>query len=67
MPTATTTRSYPTTSGLNDGCRRHVYTVQHQAGCAQRRQDHPQLQLAAQRHTDDVLNNRNLDGDIGSF
>ncbi|MDT5008368.1 MAG: hypothetical protein QOJ24_5544 [Mycobacterium sp.] len=26
----------------------------------------PALQLAAQWHTDDVLNNRSLDGDIGS-
>jgi uncharacterized protein YkwD len=26
----------------------------------------PQLQLAAQWHTDDVLNNRELDADIGS-
>ncbi len=26
----------------------------------------PALQLAAQWHTDDVLNNRTLDGDIGS-
>jgi hypothetical protein len=44
----------------------NVYTVQHQAGCTNDVKINPQLQLAAQRHTLDVLNNRNVDGDIGS-
>jgi len=51
---------------LNDGVVANVYTVQHQAGCANDVKVSPQLQLAAQWHTLDVLNNRNLDGDIGS-
>ncbi|AYE99399.1 CAP domain-containing protein (plasmid) [Mycobacterium paragordonae] len=51
---------------LNDGVVANVYTVQHQAGCANDVKINPQLQLAAQWHTLDVLNNRNLDGDIGS-
>ena len=51
---------------LNDGVVANVYTVQHQAGCRNDVTISPQLQLAAQWHTDDVLNNRTLDGDIGS-
>jgi uncharacterized protein YkwD len=44
----------------------NVYTVQRQAGCTSSLTVSPQLQLAAQWHTDDMMNNRNLDGDIGS-
>src|ERR1700687_5664725 len=51
---------------LNDGVVANVYTVQHQAGCTNDVKINPQLQLAAEWHTRDVLNNRNLDGDIGS-
>ncbi len=51
---------------LNDGVVANVYTVQHQAGCTNDVKINPQLQLAAQWHALDVLNNRNLDGDIGS-
>ena len=51
---------------LNDGVVADVYTVQHQAGCTTNIHINPQLRLAAQWHTDDVLNNRDLDGDIGS-
>lgn len=51
---------------LNDGVVANVYTVQHQHGCTNDVKINPQLQLAAQWHTDDVLNNRELDGDIGS-
>src|ERR1700722_16618150 len=51
---------------LNEGVVANVYTVQHQAGCANDVKINPQLQLAAQRQTRDVLINRNLDGDIGS-
>ena len=56
----------PNNKRLNDGVVANVYTVQHQAGCTNDVKTSPQLQLAAQRHTDDVLNNRDLDGDIGS-
>jgi uncharacterized protein YkwD len=51
---------------LNDGVAANVYTVQHQAGCTNDVRIDPRLQLAAQWHTNDVLNNRSLDGDIGS-
>jgi hypothetical protein len=51
---------------LNDGVVANVYTVQHQAGCATDIKINPKLRLAAQWHTNDVLNNRALDGDIGS-
>ena len=51
---------------LNDGVVANVYTVQHQAGCTNDVKINPQLQRAAEWHTDDVLNNRALDGDIGS-
>ena len=56
----------PNNKRLNDGVVANVYTMQHQAGCANDVKINPQLQLAAQWHTHDVLNNRNLDGDIGS-
>jgi uncharacterized protein YkwD len=51
---------------LNNGVVANVYTIQHQAGCANDVRISPQLQLAAQWHAVDVLNNRNLDGDVGS-
>ena len=51
---------------LNDGVVANVYTVQHQAGCNTEIKINPKLRLAAQWHTDDVLNNRALNGDIGS-
>lgn len=56
----------PNNKGLNDGVVANVYTVQHQAGCTNDVRINPQLQLAAQWHTRDVLNNRNLDADVGS-
>jgi uncharacterized protein YkwD len=56
----------PNNKRLNDGVVANVFTVQHQAGCTNDVKINPQLQLAAQWHTDDVLNNRDLDGDLGS-
>lgn len=56
----------PNNKRLNDGVVANVFTVQHQAGCTNDVRYNPQLQVAAQRHTEDLLNNRNLDGDIGS-
>lgn len=53
-------------SRLNNGVAANVYTVQHQAGCTTDLKINPQLRLAAQWHADDVLNDRALDGDIGS-
>src|SRR5215469_6304923 len=51
---------------LNDGVVANVYTIQHQAGCTNDVKINMKLQLAAQWHANDVLNNRALDGDIGS-
>jgi uncharacterized protein YkwD len=51
---------------LNDGVVANVYTIQKQAGCDTDIKINPKLRLAAQWHTDDVLNNRNLNGDLGS-
>ena len=51
---------------LNDSVVANVYTVQHQAGCTNDIRINPALRLAAQWHTSDVLNNRALDGDVGS-
>jgi hypothetical protein len=51
---------------LNNGIVTNVDTIKKQAGCTTGLHINPQLQFAAQRHTDDVLTNRGLDGDIGS-
>src|SRR5258708_26718971 len=56
----------PNNKRLNDGVVANVSTVQRQAGCTNDVKINPQLQLAAEWHTNDVLNNRELDGDIGS-
>ncbi|MCX2932325.1 CAP domain-containing protein [Mycobacterium sp. CVI_P3] len=53
-------------SRLNNGVVANVYTIQRQAGCTSSIKKDPALTLAAQWHTDDVMNNRALDGDIGS-
>ena len=58
--------SHADNSRFNKAVVSNVYTVQRQAGCTNSLTISPQLQLAAQWHTNDVLNNRNLDGDIGS-
>jgi uncharacterized protein YkwD len=58
--------SHADNSRLNRSVVSNVYTVQRQAGCTNTLHVSPQLQLAAQWHTDDVLNNRDLDGDLGS-
>lgn len=51
---------------FNNSVVANVYTVQYQAGCSTDVTISPQLQLAAQWHSNDVLNDRNLDGDTGS-
>jgi hypothetical protein len=53
-------------SRLNNSVIANVYTIQNQAGCSTEIRSNPALTLAAQWHTDDVLNNHDLDGDIGS-
>ncbi|MCV7075711.1 CAP domain-containing protein [Mycobacterium szulgai] len=61
MPTA-----HADNKRLNDSVVANVYTVQHQAGCTNDVKINPQLQLAAQWHAIDMLNNRDLNDDIGS-
>ena len=51
---------------LNDGVVANVYTVQRQAGCTSELRIDPRLRQAAQWHTQDVLDNRDLNGDEGS-
>ncbi len=52
---------------LNNGVVANVYTVQHQAGCTTDiKKKNPALTQAAEWHANDVLNNRALDGDLGS-
>lgn len=51
---------------LNYSVISNVYTVQRQAGCTGELSPQPQLGLAAQQHADDVLSNRELDGELGS-
>jgi uncharacterized protein YkwD len=51
---------------LNNGVVANVYTVQHQAGCATDIKKNPALTQAAEWHANDVLNDRALDGDLGS-
>ncbi len=53
-------------SRLNNGVWSNVYTLQHQAGCTTNIKNNAKLRLAAQWQTDDVLNNHDLDGDLGS-
>ncbi|MEB3070636.1 CAP domain-containing protein [[Mycobacterium] vasticus] len=56
----------PNNQRFNNGVVTNVFTVQHQAGCTNDVRVNRQLQLAAEWHVKDVLNNRALDGDIGS-
>ena len=51
---------------LNESVVVNVYTVQHNNDCETEIKINPQLRLAAQWHTNDVLRNRALNGDIGS-
>jgi uncharacterized protein YkwD len=53
-------------SRFNKSVVADVYTVQHHAGCTNDVVVDKRLQLAAQWHAVDVLNNRDLDGDVGS-
>jgi uncharacterized protein YkwD len=50
----------------NNGIVAHVYALQQLSGCPEELRVNPQLRQAAQWHTLDMLNNRDLDGDTGS-
>ena len=56
----------PNNQRLNNGVAQSIYVIKRQAGCPTDLKVNPALELAAQRHAEDVLNNRALDGDIGS-
>jgi hypothetical protein len=51
---------------LNNGVVANVYTVQHQAGCSTNIKKDAALTQAAEWHANDVLNDRSLDGNLGS-
>lgn len=51
---------------LNDGVFTNIATAQAQNGCPFDPQLDNRLEAAARRHTLDVLNNREINGDIGS-
>ncbi|OBJ06716.1 hypothetical protein A5624_23775, partial [Mycobacterium sp. 1482292.6] len=51
---------------LNSAVVSAVYTLQHQAGCTNDVVRNNALTLAAEWHADDMINNRNINGDIGS-
>ncbi|MCV7408185.1 CAP domain-containing protein [Mycobacterium florentinum] len=53
-------------SRLNASVVSNVYTIHRHAGCTDDLRVSPPLRLAAQWHTDDVLANYSLDGDLGS-
>jgi uncharacterized protein YkwD len=51
---------------LNSAAVSAVYTLQHQAGCTNDVIRNNSLTLAAESHAEDMMNNRNINGDIGS-
>lgn len=63
---ATAATSQADNRRLNQSVIANVYTVQHQAGCTNTVANNPQLQLAAQWHTRDVMGHRDLTGELGS-
>jgi uncharacterized protein YkwD len=58
--------AYADNTRFNNSVVSNVYTVQRQAGCTNELRGTQQLRLAAQRHAQDMLRNRELDGDTGS-
>lgn len=51
---------------LNSAVVSAVYTLQHQAGCTNDVVRNNALTLAAEWHAEDMITNRNINGDIGS-
>ncbi|MGI9161917.1 MAG: CAP domain-containing protein [Mycobacterium sp.] len=58
--------SHADNNRLNGSVVANVFTIQHQAGCKNKLRVNQKLVLAAQWQTWDLMNNRALDGDIGS-
>ena len=57
---------YADNKRLNSAVVSAVYTLQHQAGCTNDITRDNALTLAAEWHADDMINNRNINDDIGS-
>ncbi|WP_139825037.1 CAP domain-containing protein [Mycobacterium conspicuum] len=53
-------------NSLNRAVISDVYTIQHNAGCTNDVNRNNALTLAAEWHADDMLGNRNINGDTGS-
>ena len=66
IPTVVAPAAQADNRRLNESVVVNVYTIQQHNDCETEIQINPQLQLAAEWHTRDVLNNRALNGDIGS-
>ena len=66
IPTVVAPAAQADNRRLNESVVVNVYTIQQHNDCETDIQINPQLQLAAEWHTRDVLNNRALNGDIGS-
>jgi uncharacterized protein YkwD len=67
MVTVTATPSaFADNKRLNESVFVNIYTAQKQNGCPTEPKLDGRLVAAAQRHTDDVLNNPDVNGDIGS-
>src|ERR1700749_1996687 len=58
--------AYADNKRLNSAVVSAVYTFQHQAGCTNDVIRNNALTLAAEWHAEDMLNNRNINDDIGS-
>jgi uncharacterized protein YkwD len=59
-------RAHADNRRLNESVLANVYTIQRQHGCTNDLKMNPQLRLAAQWHTADLLGHHELDGDVGS-
>lgn len=66
LAVATAPSSAADNARLNNSVVANVYTVQYQAGCTTDIRTDPALGRAAQWQADDVLRNRDLNGDLGS-
>jgi len=63
---AATPLAHADNSRLNNGVFANIYTAQKQNGCTTEPRIDGRLVDAARRHTFDVLNDRNVNGEIGS-
>jgi uncharacterized protein YkwD len=66
MATVGVPDAYADNKRLNSAVVSAVYTLQHQAGCTNDVVRNNALTLAAEWHAEDMMNNRNINGDTGS-